>query len=174
MTTAQSIFLVYGVVALTYGFVLGIPLAASRMKAPHASRHLVTTHLAAIIQGAVHLGLVVAIGFADVSTGLAVAAAWLIVAVRYRRSVRREVARLPLQLAGRPTLDHRDPDRCLWCGPSTLTPLRRWLLAGPCTRRRGDVDFNVDVNERDCEWVQTRKKEATLVRRLLQRACEPS
>ncbi len=80
MTTAQSIFLVYGVVALTYGFVLGIPLAASRMKAPHASRHLVTTHLAAIIQGAVHLGLVVAIGFADVSTGLAVAAAWLIVA----------------------------------------------------------------------------------------------
>ena len=80
MTTAQSIFLVYGVVALAYGFVLGIPMAASRMKAPQASRHLVTTHLSGIIQGAVHFGLVVAIGFAELSASLAVAAAWLIVA----------------------------------------------------------------------------------------------
>ncbi len=55
MTTAQSIFVVYGVVILAYGFVLGVPLAASRMKAPQASKHLVTTHLSAIIQGAVHL-----------------------------------------------------------------------------------------------------------------------
>jgi len=80
VTTAQSIFVVYGVVILAYGFVLGVPPAASRMKAPQASKHLVTTHLSAIIQGAVHFGLVVAIGFADLGTGWAVAAAWLVVA----------------------------------------------------------------------------------------------
>lgn len=80
MTTAQSIFTVYGVVILTYGFVLGIPLAGSRMKAPQAPKHLVATHLSAIIQGAVHLGLAFAVGFADLGTGWVVAAAWLIVA----------------------------------------------------------------------------------------------
>ncbi len=65
---------------MAYGFVLGVPLAASRMKTPQASKHLVTTHLSAIIQGAVHLGLAFAVGFADLATGWAVAAAWLIVA----------------------------------------------------------------------------------------------
>lgn len=80
MTTAQDVFLVYGVVILTYGLVLGIPLAAARMKAPQASRHLVTTHLSAIIQGAVHLGLAFAIGAADLSGGWATAAASLVVA----------------------------------------------------------------------------------------------
>ena len=72
--------MVYGVVALAYGFVLGVPLAASRMKAPQAPKYLVTTHLSAIIQGAVHLGLAYAVGFADLGTGWTVAAAWLIVA----------------------------------------------------------------------------------------------
>ncbi len=72
--------MVYGVVVLVYGFVLGIPLAGSRLKTPQASRHLVNTHLSAIIQGAVHLGLAFAVGIADLGTGWAVAAAWLIVA----------------------------------------------------------------------------------------------
>lgn len=80
MTSAQSIFVVYGVVVLAYGFVLGVPLAASRMKAAQAPKHLVTTHLSAIIQGAVHLGLAYALGFAELSVGFALAAAWLIVA----------------------------------------------------------------------------------------------
>jgi len=80
MTTAQNVLLVYGVVILTYGFVLGIPLAAARMKAPQASRHLVTTHLSAIIQGAAHLGLAVAVGAADLGEGWATAAASLVVA----------------------------------------------------------------------------------------------
>ena len=57
MTTAQNILLVYGVIILTYGFVLGIPLAAVRSRQPQASRHLVTTHLSGIIQGGVSLGL---------------------------------------------------------------------------------------------------------------------
>lgn len=80
MTTAQSIFAVYGVFVLAYGFVLGVPLAASRMKAPRAPRHLVTTHLSAIIQGAVHLGLASIAGFFVLEAGWANAAAWLIVA----------------------------------------------------------------------------------------------
>ena len=65
---------------MAYGFVLGVPLAAFRMKTPQAPKHLVTTHLSAIIQGAVHLGLAFAVGFADLASGWAVAAAWLIVA----------------------------------------------------------------------------------------------
>lgn len=79
MTAAHSIFVVYGVVVLAYGFLLGVPLAASRMKALQAPKHLVTTHLSPIIQGAVHLGLASAVGLADLATGWAVAAAWLIV-----------------------------------------------------------------------------------------------
>ena len=79
MTTAQTIFAAYGVAALAYGFILGVPLAAARMKAPQASRHLVTTHLSAIIQGAVHLGLAFVAGVFVLEAGWANAAAWLIV-----------------------------------------------------------------------------------------------
>ena len=39
-------------------------MGVSRVKAPQAPKHLVTTHLSAIIQGAVHLGLAFAVGFA--------------------------------------------------------------------------------------------------------------
>ena len=80
MNAAESIFLVYGLVILTYGFILGVPLAAVRIKAPQASRHLVTTHLSAIIQGAVHLGLASAVAMLEMEGGWIVTAAWLIVA----------------------------------------------------------------------------------------------
>ena len=80
MNTAQNIFLVYGVVVLAYGFMLGVPLAAARIKAPQVSRHLVTTHLSAIIQGGVHLGLAFAAGTLEVQGGWIITAAWLIVA----------------------------------------------------------------------------------------------
>jgi hypothetical protein len=79
VTTAQSIFAVYGVAVLTYGFVLGLPLAAARMKAAQAPRHLVTTHLSAIIQGAVHLGLAFIAGVFELGAGWANVAAGLIV-----------------------------------------------------------------------------------------------
>ena len=80
MTTAQSIFVVYGVAVLAYGFVLGVPLAAARMKLPQVPRHLVTTHLSAIIQGAVHLALAFVAGIVDLEAGWANAAAGFIVA----------------------------------------------------------------------------------------------
>ena len=79
MTTAQSILMVYGLIILLYGFVLGIPLAGIRMRQPQASRHLVTTHLSGIIQGGVHLGLAFAVGEAALTPWLATTAAVLIV-----------------------------------------------------------------------------------------------
>lgn len=80
MSTAQNLLVGYGVVVLTYGFVLGVPLAAARMKTPAASRHLVTTHLSGLMQGPIHLGLAFALGAASFDSGLAVTAAGLVVA----------------------------------------------------------------------------------------------
>ena len=78
-TTAQNIVVTYGVLILAWGFILGIPLAAARGKAVQAPRYLVTSHIAALMQGAMHLGLFVAFGVADLSSGVATTAAWLLV-----------------------------------------------------------------------------------------------
>lgn len=80
MSTAQKILVGYGVVVLAYGFLLGIPLAAARTNAPAASRHLVTAHLSGLMQGPIHLGLAFAIGAVAFDSGLAVAAAILVIA----------------------------------------------------------------------------------------------
>lgn len=80
MTTAQTILVVYGTFSLTVGFLLGIPLSQVRMQAPAAPRHLVTAHLAAIIQGAVHLGLTVAVAQSTLTAWLETTAAILLAA----------------------------------------------------------------------------------------------
>ncbi len=80
METAAKILLVYGTVSLTVGFLLGIPLSQVRSEAPVAPRHLVTAHLSAIIQGAVHLGLSVAVAFSSLAAWLETTAAGLVVA----------------------------------------------------------------------------------------------
>lgn len=80
MTTAQTIFIIYGVLILSYGFLLGIPLAAQRTRNQTAQRYLVTTHLSALMQGAVHLGLAFAAGFVELQSGWVIGAAWLLVA----------------------------------------------------------------------------------------------
>lgn len=79
MHTAQKILLAYGTLSLGYGFALGIPLSRARMRAPEASRHLVTAHLSAIIQGAVHLGLSVALGLSEITGWLETTSAVLLV-----------------------------------------------------------------------------------------------
>jgi hypothetical protein len=79
MEPAAQILTIYGVLSLAYGFVLGLPLGAVRMGAAAAPRHLVTAHLAAIIQGAVHLGLTVAVGLATLPEWLEVLGALLLV-----------------------------------------------------------------------------------------------
>lgn len=78
--TSAKILIAYGVLSLSYGFALGIPLSAVRMNAPQAPRHLVIAHLAAIIQGAVHLGLSVAIQFSTLPEPIEIAASSLLVA----------------------------------------------------------------------------------------------
>lgn len=75
MEAAQQIVVVYGMASLCAGFALGFPLSSIRMSAPHAPRHLVTAHLAAIIQGTMHLGLSVAFGTSDLRAWLEVVAA---------------------------------------------------------------------------------------------------
>lgn len=77
--TAQKILVVYGTLSLSFGFALGIALTSVRMRRPEASRHLTVAHLSAIIQGAVHLGLSVALGFAEITAWLETAAALLLV-----------------------------------------------------------------------------------------------
>ena len=77
--TAQKILVVYGTLSLGYGFVLGIPISQSRMRSPDASRHLVIAHLSAIIQGAVHLGLSVALSLSQLTAWLETASAVLLI-----------------------------------------------------------------------------------------------
>lgn len=79
MTTAQRILVIYGTLSIGFGFVLGTALTRERLRGPEASRHLVTAHLAAIIQGAVHLGLSLAIGLAALPAWLETAGALLLV-----------------------------------------------------------------------------------------------
>ena len=79
MDTAQKILIVYGTLSLGYGFALGVPISQARTRSPEASRHLVIAHLSAIIQGAVHLGLSIALGFAELAAWLATASACLLV-----------------------------------------------------------------------------------------------
>ncbi len=79
MGTAEKMFIVYGVVSLGVGFLLGLPLSQVRSRAPEAPRHLVTAHLSAIIQGAVHLGLSTAVAFSTLTAWLETTAASLLV-----------------------------------------------------------------------------------------------
>lgn len=64
MSTAQRVLLVYGSLSIAYGMTLGLPLSRIRMSHPTGPRHLITAHLAALMQGSMHLGLSVAVGFA--------------------------------------------------------------------------------------------------------------
>lgn len=80
MDLSAKVLLVGGTVSLGYGFVLGIPLTAIRMKVPGAPRHLVIAHLAAIIQGATLIALSVAAGFASLPSRLETVGASLLVA----------------------------------------------------------------------------------------------
>jgi hypothetical protein len=75
MNTAQRILLVYGSLSIVYGMALGIPLSGIRMSHPTAPRHLVTAHLSALMQGAMHLGLSVAVGFATLTPWVLTASA---------------------------------------------------------------------------------------------------
>jgi hypothetical protein len=79
MSTAQNLLVGYGVVVLTYGLLLGVPLAVARSSAPSASRHLVTAHLSGLMQGPFALGMAFAIGAVAFDSTLATVASALVV-----------------------------------------------------------------------------------------------
>lgn len=79
MDVSGKVLVVGGSFSLLYGFLLGFPLTAARMKAPTASRHLVTAHLSAIIQGATLLALSSVMGFSDLPNAIETIAAALLV-----------------------------------------------------------------------------------------------
>ncbi len=78
MDTATRILVVGGMSVLAFRFLLGIPMAAARSKAPRAPRYLFAAHLAAIIQGGLLLALTVAVGFSALSPAFATTAASLL------------------------------------------------------------------------------------------------
>lgn len=79
LATSQRILVIYGTLSLAFGFSLGLALSNQRTQSPVASRHLLTAHLSAIIQGAVHLGLSIALGFATLTAWVETTAAVLLV-----------------------------------------------------------------------------------------------
>jgi len=79
MGTSEKVLIVGGSLSLMYGFLLGLPLTMARMQAAAASRHLVTAHLAAIIQGATLLALSGVMGFSDLPDTIETIAAALLV-----------------------------------------------------------------------------------------------
>lgn len=78
MEGSAEILLVAGTLVLLYGFILGLPMAQARMKSPTAPRHLVTTHLEALMAGPALLGLSLAASYSTLGDGLEKLAAWLL------------------------------------------------------------------------------------------------
>lgn len=76
---ATRLLIVGGTSVLTFGFLLGIPMAAARSKAPRAPRYLFAAHLAAIIQGGVLLALTIPVGFSRLPGGIEATAALLLI-----------------------------------------------------------------------------------------------
>lgn len=79
MHLATRILVVGGTSVMLFGFLLGIPMAVARGKAPRAPRYLFAAHLAAIIQGGLLLALTIALGASTLSSGARVTAASLLV-----------------------------------------------------------------------------------------------
>jgi hypothetical protein len=75
MSTAARLLVGYGMVVIGYGLLLGVPMARARSGAPQAPRHLVTTHLSALMQGPVALGVAFGLTTAGVDSGWATVAA---------------------------------------------------------------------------------------------------
>lgn len=80
MDIAPRVLIVGGMSVLTFGLLLGIPMAMARSKAPRAPRYLFAAHLAAIIQGGLLLALTIAVDFSTLSPGAETTAASLLVA----------------------------------------------------------------------------------------------
>ena len=79
MDNATQILIIGGMFILTYGFLLGIPVALAREKASRAPRYLMAAHLAALIQGGMLLALTIAFDFSILASWIETVAASLFV-----------------------------------------------------------------------------------------------
>lgn len=79
MDNATQILIIAGVFILSYGFLLGIPMALAREKASRAPRYLLAVHLAALIQGGMLLALTIAFDFSMLASWIETVAASLFV-----------------------------------------------------------------------------------------------
>ncbi len=68
MDHATQILIIGGMLILTYGFLLGIPMAIAREKASRAPRYLMAAHLASLIQGGMLLALTIAFDFSTLTS----------------------------------------------------------------------------------------------------------
>lgn len=79
MDNANLILILGGMFILSYGFLLGIPMAVARKKASRAPRYLIAVHLASLIQGGMLLALTVAFDFSTLISWVETIAASLFV-----------------------------------------------------------------------------------------------
>lgn len=80
MDSATQILIIGGMFILSFGFLLGIPMALAREKASRAPRYLLAAHLAALIQGGMLLALTIAFDFSTLIPWVKTAAASTFVA----------------------------------------------------------------------------------------------
>ena len=78
MSNAAQVLVVYGVLILATGFILGSILGMVRMNEPSV-RNLATAHVETLMQGAMHLGLAFAVVITAFDSGAATLGAWLLV-----------------------------------------------------------------------------------------------
>ena len=79
METSQEILIAGGMVMLVLGLVTGNIMAMIRMNEPTVPRYLALCHEGCYLQGAMLLGLALAAGLSDLSSGWENAAAWMLV-----------------------------------------------------------------------------------------------
>lgn len=80
MDISTQILIIGGMFILSFGFLLGIPMALAREKASRAPRYLLAAHLAALIQGGMLLALTIAFDFSTLNPWVKTAAASTFVA----------------------------------------------------------------------------------------------
>lgn len=80
ITAAEKVLIVGGVLNLAYGALLGYPIVVIRVKgAPATPKYLMATHVGALLQAAILLGLVWAARLSTLGSGWQDTAAWLVV-----------------------------------------------------------------------------------------------
>jgi hypothetical protein len=79
METAAKVLITGGVLNFAYAVLTGLALTNIRSRAPEAPRHLTLAHIGPFMQGAMLIGLAVALGLSSLAESVETLAAWLLV-----------------------------------------------------------------------------------------------